>query len=189
LCQNSTAPTLPLTSTNALPVHGHCYYQYCNCRYHILIHFTPAAGQCALPFTMSIVITTQITPTFTQIGPLCQNSTAPTLPLTSTNGITGTWSPATISTATAGTHYLYIYTSCRSVCSAIYHEYCDHYADNTNVYANRSAVSEQYCTTLPLTSTNGITVHGHLLLSVLQLPVPLLIHLHQLPVSVLCHLP
>jgi hypothetical protein len=32
--------------------------------------FTPAAGQCALPFTMSIVITTQITPTFTQIGPL-----------------------------------------------------------------------------------------------------------------------
>src|SRR6185436_10287436 len=43
-------------------------------------------------------------------------------------------------------HYLYIYTSCRPVCSAIYNEYCDHYADNTNVYSNRSAVSEQYCT-------------------------------------------
>src|SRR6185369_13523873 len=103
LCQNSTAPTLPLTSTNGITgtwspatintsVAGSTTYT-----------FTPAAGQCALPFTMSIVITTQITPTFTQIGPLCQNSTAPTLPLTSTNGITGTWSPATISTATAGT--------------------------------------------------------------------------------------
>ena len=34
---------------------------------------------------------------------LCQNATAPALPATSTNGITGTWSPATISTATVGT--------------------------------------------------------------------------------------
>ena len=29
--------------------------------------FTPAAGQCALPFTMSIVITPEVTPTFTQL--------------------------------------------------------------------------------------------------------------------------
>jgi hypothetical protein len=60
--------------------------------------FTPAAGQCALPFTMSIVITTQITPTFTQLAALSEQYCT-TLPLTSTNGITGTWSPATISTA------------------------------------------------------------------------------------------
>ena len=47
----------------------------------------------------------QVTPTFTQIGPLCQGSTAPTLPLSSndTPAITGTWSPATINTATPGT--------------------------------------------------------------------------------------
>jgi gliding motility-associated-like protein len=49
------------------------------------------------------VITTQITPVFTQVGPLCQNSTAPLLPATSTNNITGTWSPAAINTATVGT--------------------------------------------------------------------------------------
>jgi gliding motility-associated-like protein len=52
---------------------------------------------------MDIVITTQVTPAFTQLGPLCQNSTAPTLPLTSTNGINGTWSPSTINTSTVGT--------------------------------------------------------------------------------------
>jgi hypothetical protein len=46
-----------------------------------------------------------ITPTFEQIGPLCQNSVAPELPLSSTNtpAITGTWNPEIISTATAGT--------------------------------------------------------------------------------------
>ena len=66
--------------------------------------FTPTDLVSVLhPFTMDIVITTQVTPTFTQIGPLCQNSTAPLLPGTSNNGFTGTWSPATISTAAAGT--------------------------------------------------------------------------------------
>jgi hypothetical protein len=65
---------------------------------------------------MNIVVTTQITPTFTQIGPLCQNSTAPTLPLTSTNGIGGTWSPAAISTATAGTT-TYTFTPAAGQCA------------------------------------------------------------------------
>ena len=50
-----------------------------------------------------VTVTSQVTPTFTAIGPLCQNSAAPALPGTSVNGITGTWSPATISTTTAGT--------------------------------------------------------------------------------------
>src|SRR5436853_7567116 len=52
---------------------------------------------------MDVTVTTQVTPTFTQIGPLCQNSTAPALPATSDNGFAGTWSPATISTAAVGT--------------------------------------------------------------------------------------
>lgn len=43
-------------------------------------------------------------PEFEQIGPLCQNSEAPVLPLVSSNEspISGTWNPATISTATVG---------------------------------------------------------------------------------------
>ena len=44
-----------------------------------------------------------VTPTFDAIGPLCQNSTVPVLPLTSKEGITGTWSPASINTSAFGT--------------------------------------------------------------------------------------
>jgi hypothetical protein len=36
--------------------------------------FTPDAGQCGTTATMTINVTTQVTPTFTQIGPLCQRS-------------------------------------------------------------------------------------------------------------------
>lgn len=44
-----------------------------------------------------------ITPTFEQLGPYCVGDTPDALPTTSTNGITGIWSPTTISTASAGT--------------------------------------------------------------------------------------
>jgi gliding motility-associated-like protein len=52
---------------------------------------------------MDIYVTTSIIPTFTLIGPLCQNSTAPALPSISNNGITGTWNPVTINTSAVGT--------------------------------------------------------------------------------------
>src|SRR4030095_7248568 len=102
LCQNSTAPALPATSNNGFAgtwspstistaTLGTTTYT-----------FTPT-NPCAAKATMDIVISAQVTPTFTQIGPLCQNSTAPTLPSTSGNGFAGTWSPSTISTATLGT--------------------------------------------------------------------------------------
>jgi hypothetical protein len=78
--------------------------------------FTPANGQCAVNTTMIIVVTTQVTPTFTQLGPLCQKQSAPTLPGTSNNGITGTWSPATINTATAGTT-TYTFTPANGQCA------------------------------------------------------------------------
>ncbi len=41
-------------------------------------------------------VTTEVTPTFDAIGPICQNATAPALPGTSIEGITGTWTPAAI---------------------------------------------------------------------------------------------
>src|SRR5205814_5333370 len=75
---------------------------------------TPAAGQCATPYTMDVVITNQVTPTFTQIGPLCQNSTAPALPTTSNNNITGTWNPAVISTTASGS---YVFTPAAEQCT------------------------------------------------------------------------
>ncbi|MEO7312894.1 MAG: gliding motility-associated C-terminal domain-containing protein, partial [Chitinophagaceae bacterium] len=74
--------------------------------------FTPTAGQCATPTTLTVIVTSNIAPAFTAIGPLCQNSVPPALPLISTNGINGTWSPAIINTATAGiTDYTFIPTT------------------------------------------------------------------------------
>ena len=103
LCLNSVAPALPLTSINGITgtwspaaintsVVGTTTYT-----------FTPAVGQCATTATLDITIDAQITPVFTAIGPLCVNAAAPVLPPISNNGITGTWSPATISTSATGT--------------------------------------------------------------------------------------
>ena len=64
--------------------------------------FSEDVGQCAIGATMNVTITPPETPTFTQIAPICINGGAPALPGTSDNGFTGTWTPSTINTATAG---------------------------------------------------------------------------------------
>lgn len=65
--------------------------------------FTPNAGQCAYETTMTVLVEPSVTPNFTQLGPYCVGESPDPLPTTSTNGVTGTWSPATINTSTAGT--------------------------------------------------------------------------------------
>src|SRR5436190_871070 len=101
-CQNSTPTALPLISTNGVngtwspatintAVAGTTTYT-----------FTPTDA-CATTASISVVITNLVTPTFDPVGPFCQNSTPTTLPLISNNGVNGTWSPATINTAVAGT--------------------------------------------------------------------------------------
>jgi hypothetical protein len=116
LCQNSTPPVLAGTSPNGIAgtwapatistaTAGTTNYV-----------FTPTAGQCANTQTLSITVTALVTPDFAAIGPLCQNSTPPVLAGTSPNGIAGTWAPATISTATAGTTN-YVFTPTAGQCA------------------------------------------------------------------------
>jgi hypothetical protein len=59
---------------------------------------------CALPVNATVVILQSITPTFNPISTICYQTSVPTLPATSTNGITGTWNPATISNTASGTY-------------------------------------------------------------------------------------
>ncbi|MFM7667098.1 MAG: Ig-like domain-containing protein, partial [Bacteroidota bacterium] len=47
-----------------------------------------------------LTVTSPTIPTFTSVGPFCSGATISALPTTSTNGITGTWSPAINNTAT-----------------------------------------------------------------------------------------
>ena len=62
--------------------------------------FTPGIGQCANTTTLTIVVNLNITPTFNPVAAICSGATLTALPTTSLNGITGTWSPALINTAT-----------------------------------------------------------------------------------------
>lgn len=57
---------------------------------------------CALNIMQDIILDPQTTdtPLFTQMGPYCSGALIPPLPLTSINGVTGTWSPALNNTAT-----------------------------------------------------------------------------------------
>jgi gliding motility-associated-like protein len=57
---------------------------------------------CVASDNVQVLITDAIVPNFVQQGPYCVGASAATLPTTSTNGITGTWSPSVISTASAG---------------------------------------------------------------------------------------
>ena len=83
------------------------------------ITVTPVSGACTgTPITFTINVLNQITPTFTQLGPYCQNTAPGTLPTNSTNSpsITGTWSPTTISTATVG-NATYTFTPAANQCA------------------------------------------------------------------------
>jgi hypothetical protein len=56
--------------------------------------FTPNLGQCSSTATMTIQVNPLITPTFTQVQPICVGEALANLPTTSNNGILGSWSPA-----------------------------------------------------------------------------------------------
>src|SRR5436189_4079853 len=92
LCQNSTAPLLPGTSNNGITgtwspgtintaVAGTTTYTFTS----------TDVSQCATSASISVTVTPQVTPTFTAVGPLCQNRTAPLLPGTTNNDHTATF--------------------------------------------------------------------------------------------------
>ena len=118
LCLNSTAPALASTSTNGITGAWIPATISTGTVGTALYTFTPDSGQCAIAVTLNITITAEITPAFAAVGQLCLNSTAPLLPTVSTNGITGTWVPATVSTGTVGTT-LYTFTPASGQCAIV----------------------------------------------------------------------
>jgi len=87
---------------------------------------TAAAGQYNVTATVNgctsvagsvtVTVNTKVTPTFTQLGPYCSGVTPGILPTTSNNGITGTWSPATINTTITGPT-VYTFTPTAGLCA------------------------------------------------------------------------
>ena len=64
---------------------------------------TCATGSPSNSNTIGMTVNAPVTPSFIALGPYCEGATPGTLPVSSTELITGTWTPSVISTATAGT--------------------------------------------------------------------------------------
>ncbi len=112
ICSGSVSPVLPLTSNNAIT--GTWNPATISNTLSGTYTFTPTAGQCATFTTLDVIVNPNITPLFTPIAPICSGEVSPVLPLTSTNGVTGTWNPATVSNTLSGN---YIFTPNSGQCA------------------------------------------------------------------------
>lgn len=102
--------TLPTTSTNGV---SGTWSPAINNQSTTTYTFTPATGQCASNATMTVSVnTTPTIPSFTQVASICKGGSF-SLPTTSTNGVTGTWSPAINNQATT----TYTFTSTAGQCA------------------------------------------------------------------------
>jgi gliding motility-associated-like protein len=111
-CSGTTAPLLANTSPNGI-VGTWAPSTISNTVSRNYV-FTPNPNQCATTQTLSVTIIPKGTPNFPAIAPFCSGSTAPILATTSPNGITGIWSPSTISNTTSGS---YVFTPNTSECA------------------------------------------------------------------------
>jgi large repetitive protein len=153
ICSGATPPTLPGTSTNGIS--GTWSPATVSNTANATYNFTPTAGQCATNASLSVTVNSIVTPTFNPIAPICSGAAAPTLPGTSTNGITGTWSPATVSNTATGT---YNFTPTAGQCASGTSLSVSVNPNVTPVFNPISPIcSGAPAPTLPGTSTNGIT--------------------------------
>lgn len=105
VCQGAASPVLPLVSSNATPITGTWSPATVDTSTlgTTIYTFTPTPGQPCVSTTLttaSIRIDPVLTPTFTPVAAICSGGVLSPLPTTSSNGITGTWSPALNNTAT-----------------------------------------------------------------------------------------
>ncbi len=97
LCQNATSPILPTVDDNGIQGAWNGSVNTANLGLQPLI-FTPVADPlhaCAVPTTVNFNITNGTISTFASIGPFCETEN-PSLPNTSIEGFTGTWTPSVI---------------------------------------------------------------------------------------------
>lgn len=104
-CSGATVPLLPLVSNEGIS--GTWNPSLINNSASGAYTFTPnnALFPCALPRTINTTVSSFITPTFAVRPAICHSEPITPLPTTSTNGITGIWSPALDNTTS--TTYLF----------------------------------------------------------------------------------
>ncbi|MFT3933164.1 MAG: gliding motility-associated C-terminal domain-containing protein [Chitinophagaceae bacterium] len=151
ICSGATLTALPTTSTNGITG---TWSPAINNTATTTYTFTPDPNQCATKATMTITIGSSIVPTFTQVNAICSGATLTALPTTSTNGITGTWSPAINNTATT----TYTFTPDPNQCATTATMTITVGSSIVPTFTQVNAIcSGATLTALPTTSTNGIT--------------------------------
>ena len=128
-----------LLPTMVLPVYGHLQSVRLH-REQQLIHLLRLLVSVRRQRHLTITVNPIVTPAFDPFGALCLNATAPTLPLTSNNGITGTWNPATISTAAVGTTTYTFTPDCWSVRQSCFNRYNYRCPDHTGIHCYRTSL-------------------------------------------------
>ena len=112
ICNGSTAPILNTTSPNGIV--GTWSPAVISNTTNGTYTFTPNPGQCATAVTLSVTITSRITPDFATSLSICNGNTPPALNTVSPNGISGTWNPSTIDNSSNGS---YVFTPNAGQCA------------------------------------------------------------------------
>ena len=112
ICSGETLSLLPSTSNESI---NGTWSPALNNTATTLYTFSPTGGQCASIITMTITVNPLVTPTFTQLGPICSGETLGQLPITSNESIAGTWSPALNNTTTTP----YTFTPAGGQCATV----------------------------------------------------------------------
>jgi serine protease inhibitor len=113
--------------------------------------FTPTAGQCATTTAMTVTVNQPLTPTFTQVSPICIGG-AIVLPTTSNNSINGSWSPAIDNTQTT----TYTFTPTQEQCATTTTMTVTVNQPITPTFTEIAAICSGGTFTLPTTSNNNI---------------------------------
>jgi gliding motility-associated-like protein len=155
ICSGDVLAALPTTSTNAIT--GAWSPALDNTTVGTTTYtFTPDAGQCAGTTTLDITVNSNITPTFAAVADICSGDVLGALPATSTNGITGAWSPA-LDNTTVGTT-TYTFTPDAGQCAVTTTLDITVNSNTTPTFGAVAAIcSGDALAALPTTSTNGIT--------------------------------
>jgi hypothetical protein len=104
LCTGAASPSLPTISANG--INGSWSPAAIDNNNSGTYTFTPAAGQCAITMILTVTVNPNTIPVFSFGSSLsiCAGASVPVLPAISTNGVSGSWSPSTVSNQSSGTY-------------------------------------------------------------------------------------
>ena len=152
-CLEQNSQTLPSISNNGINGYWTPAIVNTNIPSTAIYIFTSQSGQCANNRSLTIIVDTLISPRFSRLPSSLCKGTVFTLPNVSSNGITGTWTPAINSDTTT----LYTFTPDFGQCARTYTRQVVIQTPTVPSFSNIGPYCRGGTFTLPVLSINGIT--------------------------------